>query len=69
MYVCICNAITDTQIREAAERGVRDLWQLQKKLGVASNCGKCKQEAVQILNENKSHRSRSAGTTKSASSV
>ena len=39
MYVCICNAITDKQIRQAAESGVRDLWQLQSELGVASGCG------------------------------
>ncbi len=53
MYVCICNAITDTQIRQAAESGVRDLWQLQKKLGVAANCGSCKEEASQILREHR----------------
>ncbi len=33
MYVCICNAIADTQIRQAAESGVRSLWELQKELG------------------------------------
>jgi len=69
MYVCICNAITDKQIRQAANEGVSDLWQLQKELGVASNCGKCKQVAVEILGERKSHRGQSTGATKSASSV
>ena len=51
MYVCICNAITDKQIREAADGGVRDLWQLQAELGVASNCGSCKDHASEILRE------------------
>jgi bacterioferritin-associated ferredoxin len=51
MYVCICNAITDTQIRQAAESGVRDLWQLQRELGVASKCGACKETAAEILRE------------------
>ena len=51
MYVCICNAITDKQIREAADAGVRDLWQLQAELGVASNCGSCKEHASEILRE------------------
>jgi bacterioferritin-associated ferredoxin len=69
MYVCICNAITDRQIRQAADNGVSDLWQLQKKLDVASNCGKCKQVAIEILAERKSHRGQSPGTTKSAASV
>ena len=51
MYVCICNAITDTQIRQAAESGVRSLWELQKALGVASNCGKCGEMAASIIRE------------------
>ena len=42
MYVCICNAITDRQIRRAAKAGVEDLWGLQKELGVASGCGTCR---------------------------
>ena len=53
MYVCICNAITDKQIRKAAESGVRDLWGLQAQLGVASNCGSCKETAVEILREHR----------------
>lgn len=51
MYVCICNAITDSQIREAAEDGVDNLWQLQAKLGVATNCGSCKEHASEILRQ------------------
>ena len=51
MYVCICNAITDKQIRQAAESGVRDLWQLQSELGVASGCGGCKEHASELLSE------------------
>ena len=51
MYVCVCNAITDKQIREAAESGVRDLWALQAELGVASNCGSCADHATSILQE------------------
>ena len=51
MYVCICNAITDKQIRQAADAGVRNLWQLQAELGVASNCGSCKEHASEILEQ------------------
>ena len=57
MYVCICNAITDRQIRKAADSGVRDLWDLQRKLGVASGCGSCKEVASDILRE---HRERAS---------
>ena len=53
MYVCICNAITDKQIRQAAKSGVKDLWGLQAALGVASTCGSCKEAASEILRENR----------------
>ena len=53
MYVCICNAITDKQIRQAAQSGVRDLWGLQRELGVASGCGSCKEVASEILRESR----------------
>ncbi len=51
MYVCICNGITDTQICEAARSGVSSLWDLQKELGVSSNCGQCRTTAMQILRD------------------
>ena len=53
MYVCICNAITDKQIRKAARSGVSDLWALQRELGVASGCGSCKEVASEILRESR----------------
>ncbi len=51
MYVCICYAVTDKQIRKAAESGVQDLWGLQRELGVAVGCGACKEMASEILHE------------------
>ena len=51
MYVCICNAVTDKQIRRAAARGVDNLYELREHLGVASNCGSCADQARSILNE------------------
>ena len=56
MYVCICNAITDKQIRRAADAGVSDLWGLQRELGVAAGCGSCKEHAMSILRESDSRR-------------
>ena len=51
MYVCICNAITDKEIRKAAKAGATNLWDLQAELGVASGCGSCKEHAMEILRE------------------
>ena len=53
MYVCICNAVTEKQIRSAVAAGVRDLWALQRECGVAAGCGSCKEMASEILNENR----------------
>jgi len=69
MYVCICNAITDKQIRQAAESGVTSLWELQKDLGVASNCGKCRTTAVDILREHAPAKSSTQRSRHRASSV
>ncbi|MBX3679052.1 (2Fe-2S)-binding protein [Cognatazoarcus halotolerans] len=41
MYVCVCNAVTDTHIREAASAGAKTLLDLRRTLGVASECGRC----------------------------
>lgn len=51
MYVCVCNAVTDTQIRDAARRGARTLGDLSSELRVASCCGRCADCANRILNE------------------
>ena len=41
MYVCVCLAVTDRQIREAAQSGARTLKDLRRDLGVTSECGRC----------------------------
>jgi bacterioferritin-associated ferredoxin len=51
MYVCICNAVTDRDIRQCAELGVSSLEDLRRSLGVANCCGKCAQAASRILAE------------------
>ena len=51
MYVCVCNAITDKQIRRAARNGVRSLYELRGTLGVAAGCGSCARTAEEILDE------------------
>ena len=51
MYVCVCNAITDKQIRRAARNGVSSLYELRGTLGVAAGCGSCARTAQEILDE------------------
>jgi bacterioferritin-associated ferredoxin len=49
MYVCVCNAVTDRQIREAARLGARSLSDLQRELKVATCCGRCADCAREVL--------------------
>ncbi|HEY9031722.1 MAG: bacterioferritin-associated ferredoxin [Kangiella sp.] len=54
MYVCLCKAITDKQIKDAAFNGASSMRCLNKELGVATQCGKCAVTAKQILREHHS---------------
>lgn len=51
MYVCICNAVTEREIRQAVGLGVTTLKELREGLGVASCCGKCGSCAKNILRD------------------
>lgn len=51
MYVCLCNGITETQIREAVSCGAESLLDLRLELGVAACCGRCADCAQQMLQE------------------
>ena len=56
MYVCICNAVTERAVREAAQSGVRTLAELSRRTGCADCCGSCADLASEILDQ--THRSR-----------
>ena len=49
MFVCVCNAVTDHEIREHARRGVDSLEELRMRTGCADCCGQCIDEAEAIL--------------------
>lgn len=51
MYVCLCNGITDKQIRREVARGAQSLNDLRERLGVASQCGSCSNYAIEMINE------------------
>ncbi|RYZ72221.1 MAG: bacterioferritin-associated ferredoxin [Lysobacteraceae bacterium] len=56
MYVCICNGVTDHQVREAAANGVRSLAELTMRTGCGSSCGTCLDTASTILEEHATER-------------
>ena len=51
MFVCICNGVTDSQIREALADGATSLEDLHDELGVASQCGSCSEHALSLIHE------------------
>ena len=51
MYVCICNAVTDHAIREAAAGGVRTVAELRQRTGCGDCCGSCEEFASEVLHD------------------
>ncbi|HEX3896278.1 MAG TPA: (2Fe-2S)-binding protein [Rudaea sp.] len=51
MYVCICNAVTERAVRQAAAEGVLSLSELTRRTGCAGTCGGCADYAEQILRD------------------
>jgi bacterioferritin-associated ferredoxin len=49
MYVCVCHAVTESEIREAADEGLASVQELGYSLGVATGCGQCASMAGDIL--------------------
>jgi bacterioferritin-associated ferredoxin len=51
MYVCVCNAVTESNIRDAVGSGIRNLQQLARATGCGSTCGCCKEMAVEVIQQ------------------
>jgi len=51
VYVCICNGVTDRDIRQAAEAGCRSVAELTMRTGCGATCGSCLDMAGQLLDE------------------
>jgi bacterioferritin-associated ferredoxin len=55
MIVCICNNVSDRDIRKAVAAGMSTMRELRQNLGVATCCGKCDSCARQVLRECLAH--------------
>ena len=58
MYVCICHAVTDKDIRKAVDGGACSLFDVQNELPVGSCCGRCADTAEAVVDEHLSTRRR-----------
>ena len=53
MYVCICHAVTDREIRSCIEDGASSMRELRQQLCVGTGCGKCASHVRALLRETK----------------
>lgn len=51
MYVCVCNAVNDRQVKQALSKGIRSLHELHVYMGYKSCCGKCTACIRKMINE------------------
>ena len=51
MYVCVCNAIRESELRRASRRCAGDAEAVYAALGKRPNCGQCLDEAEAIVFE------------------
>lgn len=51
MYVCLCQGVTDGQIRDAIYEGCCSYREVRESLGVATQCGKCACMAKQLVRD------------------
>lgn len=51
MYICICNAIRESELREAARLVLGDADAVYASLGKTPQCGQCLDDAALILIE------------------
>lgn len=49
MYVCICNAVRETEIQSVIAKGVRDVDDVFEALGIEPQCGTCRSFIGELL--------------------
>lgn len=49
MYVCICNEVTDKEIKQATNSGANSMKDLRNTLSVGTTCGQCSSCAKGLL--------------------
>ena len=51
MYVCLCNGVTEQDIRRAMDGGCASMSELTMRTGCGANCGCCVDVACAMLDE------------------
>jgi bacterioferritin-associated ferredoxin len=51
MYVCLCNGVTEREIRHTAAAGCRNVAELTMRTGCGAGCGSCLSTAAEIIDD------------------
>ncbi len=51
MFVCLCKAVTDHQIKDAVDTGVSSFEDMQSHLAVSTVCGGCACEVKRVIEQ------------------
>jgi bacterioferritin-associated ferredoxin len=51
VYVCLCNALTDRHVRDAAHAGASRPSEVYAACGCAAQCGTCSRTVRQVLDD------------------
>ena len=51
LYICICHAVTERQLKECARSGATSLDDIAFQLGVGTGCGRCRECASGVLEQ------------------
>jgi bacterioferritin-associated ferredoxin len=51
LYICLCNALTDTDVRQAADQGACRPRQVYEACGCMAQCGSCTKQILALLRE------------------
>ena len=51
MYICVCHAVTDKQIKSSVENGCCSYREIRDCHNVGKTCGRCVPEAKALINQ------------------
>lgn len=49
MYVCVCHALKESDVRKAADEGCRNASDVHRHYGVETQCGRCERAMAEAL--------------------
>ncbi len=51
MYICLCRAVTDHQIRASVENGADSFRDVRDELDIGTCCGRCVPDARELIDD------------------